>query len=348
MRVAARHIARTERGVDDDDPKRSFALVSSVDASLPAVAAAAPGAVSLSTSLKDLIALGKPNIAFMAAVVAGGTFLLSVPVVDAASLRRGFFGVFGIGLIVMGAGALNMLIERDVDALMTRTQERPLAAGRMAPLTAFVVGGLWCLLSLPLLWFFSPEGSPRGLTLGLALFSLFLYVLVYTPMKRTSPWSLVVGAIPGAMPALMGGTLGAGRVDVAGVALFTVVFVWQLPHFLAISLYREAEYVRAGHKVFPTALGVDTTRWLMTATTLPLCALGVALWPLGLGGPVYALIATGVGVWFCFAVVGGLVIGSKRANVDVWARKVFLGSLVWQTVVFGALAVDRVVLVLAG
>lgn len=317
--------------------------MTSADASTSTLASSAT-----STSLKDVVALGKPNIALMAVIVAAGTFLLSVPVIDAASLLRGLGGICGVALIVMGAGALNMLIERDVDALMTRTQDRPLPAGRMAPTTAFIVGSVWCLAALPLLWTFSPlasaTGKAQGLTLGLGLFSLFLYVLVYTPLKRTSPWSLVVGAVPGAMPALMGGTLGAGHVDVAGIALFTLVFIWQLPHFLAISLYREPEYVRAGHKLFPTVVGVKITQVLMVATTLPLCIFGVALWPLGLGGPAYAFVAAVVGCWFSFIVIAGLVRSlPTRAHVDVWARKVFIGSLIWQTVVFGALAVDRVV-----
>ena len=109
--------------------------MTSADASTSTLASSAT-----STSLKDVVALGKPNIALMAVIVAAGTFLLSVPVIDAASLLRGLGGICGVALIVMGAGALNMLIERDVDALMTRTQDRPLPAGRMAPTTAFIVG----------------------------------------------------------------------------------------------------------------------------------------------------------------------------------------------------------------
>ncbi|MDP2340887.1 MAG: heme o synthase [Deltaproteobacteria bacterium] len=298
---------------------------------------------SLKQTVRDCIALGKPNIAFMAAIVAGGTWLLSAPVVDMTTLVRGFFGVCGVAFIVMGAGALNMLIERDVDALMTRTKDRPLAAGRMAPTTALVIGALWCLLSLPLLLSFG-----NALTAGLALFSLFLYVLVYTPMKRTSPWSLVVGAVPGAMPALMGGTLATGQVGVAGVAMFTIVFIWQLPHFLAISLYREPEYVRAGHKLFPTVLGLEATKVLIAVTTVLVCALSVALWPLGLGGVAYAVVAVAVGLWFSATALSRFrVRKSGRADDDVWAKRVFIGSLVWQTVVFGALGVDRSLVLLA-
>lgn len=289
-------------------------------------------------ALRDVIALGKPRIAAMTLVTGGGTFALAAPVLDVATVVRGALGLLGVALIVMGAGAFNMILERDLDTLMTRTKDRPLAAKRMSTSTATVIASLLVLSSLPLLTVFG-----NVLTLALALTSLFLYVLVYTPMKRTSPWSLVVGAIPGAAPALMGGTLAAGRFETAGVALFAIAFLWQLPHFLAISVYRENDYSAAGHKVFPAVVGVDNTKALIIATTAPLAALGVALWPMGLAGPVYALVALIVGVWFTLTCVAGYAPTLEtRADVDVWARRVFIGSLVWQTVVFGALACDRV------
>ena len=288
--------------------------------------------------LVDIVALGKPRIAAMAVIVGVGTFCLSTTSFGLAVVVRGVLGLLGVALIVMGAGALNMLLERDVDALMTRTQERPLAARRLPPVVAFVVGAGLCLASLPLLLRFG-----NALTLGLGLFSLFLYVLVYTPMKRTSPWSLVVGAVPGAMPALMGGTIAAGVVDKAGAAMFLLVFLWQLPHFLAISLYREREYGAAGHKLFPAVLGVRATQRWIVGTAAVLSALGVALWPLGLGGGVTAAVGIVAGVWFFGRCVRGLSL-VQRADVDAWARKVFFGTLLWQTAVFGALAVDRVLL----
>jgi len=294
--------------------------------------------------LKDLWALGKPGITMMAVIVGAGTWVLAVPVVDLATLVRGFFGLCGVGLIVMGASAFNMVIERDVDGHMSRTRGRPVASGRMSPGFATAVGTAWSLLSLPLLWFAGPTGG-EALSVALGLFSLFLYVLVYTPMKQRSVWSLVVGAVPGAMPALMGGTLATGRVEIVGVALFAVVFLWQLPHFLAISIYREAEYLAAGHKVAPTNLGVPTTRALIIASVIVLAAVGVALWPLGLGGPLYGVVAIAIGVWFTRATLVGVAPGLRglrsRSSEDVWARKVFFGSLIWQTLVFAALGADR-------
>lgn len=307
-------------------------------AALPLPAEGADARAPSRTVLVDIVALGKPRIAAMAVIVGVGTFCLSTTSFAFALVARGALGLLGVALIVMGAGALNMLLERDVDALMTRTQERPLAARRLPPVVAFVVGAGLCLASLPLLLRFG-----NALTLGLGLFSLFLYVLVYTPMKRTSPWSLVVGAVPGAMPALMGGTIAAGVVDKAGAAMFALVFLWQLPHFLAISLYREREYGAAGHKLFPAVLGVRATQRWIVGTAGILTALGVALWPLGLGGVVTGVVGVVAGVWFFVRCVRGLSL-AERGAVDAWARQVFFGTLIWQTVVFGALAVDRVLL----
>lgn len=327
--------------VDVPRSRRFVPRVSDVVTS-PLAAIDAPRQPLLAT-VKDAIALGKPRIAVMTAIVGGGTWLLAAPTLDAAALTRGALGMLGVTFIVMGAGAFNMLIERDVDTLMTRTKDRPVAARRVSPTFAFLVGLALTLASMPLLLL---QGNP--LTLGLAVLSLFLYVLVYTPMKRTSPWSLVVGAVPGAMPALMGSTLATGRLEVTGLSLFAIAFLWQIPHFLAISLYREREYVAAGHKVFPTSVGVTTTKTLILATTAPLCALGFALWPLGIGGPVFAFIAALVGVWFTVVCAQGFAADDDRAAVDAWARKVFVASLVWQTVLFGALAADHVLFALFG
>jgi protoheme IX farnesyltransferase len=307
-------------------------------ATAPAVDVVAPVRVrggGLVDGAVDVIALGKPRIAAMAAIVGGGTFCLSAPSLAVEVVARGAWGLLGVALIVMGAGALNMVLERDVDALMVRTQDRPLPARRLSTGLALVVGLGLCAASLPLL-----GRLGNALTLGLGLLSLFLYVLVYTPMKRTSPWSLVVGAVPGAMPALMGGTLAADRVDVAGAAMFALVFLWQLPHFLAISLYREAEYSAAGHRLFPAVLGVRATQWWIVVTAAVLCLFGVALLPLRLGGALTGVVAVVVGGWFFARCVGGLRL-QRRADIDAWARRVFFGTLIWQTLVFAALAGDR-------
>lgn len=297
-----------------------------------------PAASSLRL-LRDVAALMKPRITAMASIVAAGAMLLaSDDTGRSLSATDGALALCAIAMAVAGAGALNMLIERDVDVLMERTRNRPLPAGRLDPIWALVVGVALSLGALPILW--SVGGA---LPVALTAFSLFVYVFVYTPMKRTSPWALVVGAVPGAMPALMGSTVVTGRFDIAGTALFVVVFLWQLPHFLAISTYREREYTAAGHKVFPAQWGIQATKLMIAVTTLLVALSGIALWPLGVGGPRFGIVAVALGVWFLLTAVPAALRTRARGEDDAWARKYFFGTLVWQTVLFAALAIDAVI-----
>jgi protoheme IX farnesyltransferase len=270
----------------------------------------------------------------MAVLVAGGALLLAP---QHMAFVPALLSLVGIALSVMGAGALNMFIERDVDGLMARTKNRPLPGRRLDPMVALVVGGVLSVVSVPFL-----VVTANVLTAGLTAFSLFLYVLVYTPMKRTSPWSLVVGSIPGAMPALMGYTAATGSIDAVGLALFGIVFFWQLPHFIAISVYRELEYTAAGHKVYPAVWGLPWSKALIVGTSVPLVAVSLALWPLGVAGTVYATVAGLLGVWFLALCIKGFTLDDRKAD-NAWARRVFIGSLVYQTALFGALAVDVVI-----
>ncbi|OGQ12849.1 MAG: protoheme IX farnesyltransferase [Deltaproteobacteria bacterium RBG_16_71_12] len=306
------------------------------DASAPLAGVAVGGgarssALGAPRALGDLLALTKPRITAMTLVVGGGAMLLTPGgiALDAAALV-----LLGMALVVGGAGALNMWLERDVDALMERTADRPLPARRLTPGAALALGLALSLSSLPLLW---TAASP--LTAGLAAFSLFVYVLVYTPMKRTSPWALVVGAVPGAMPALLGSTAVAHGFERVGLVLFAVAFLWQLPHFLAISIYRERDYVAAGHRVLSAVAGLEVARLALIGSSVALASMGVALWPLGVGGPAYAAVAVALGLWIVVLALRGA--GDDRERTAAWARRVFLSSLVYQTMLFVALVADR-------
>jgi protoheme IX farnesyltransferase len=278
---------------------------------------------SIAALARDTAALAKPRITALALIVAAGSMLLApghVPLADA------LWSLFGIGAAVAGAGALNMLVERDVDALMDRTADRPLPARRMSALWALFVGA-----SLSGIAQFALVRHASALTVALTAFSLFVYVLVYTPMKRTSPWALVVGAVPGAMPALMGSSSISATFDKPGVALFAFVLLWQIPHFLAIALYREREYVAAGMKVAPAVWGRRSARIALVASAAMLALCGVALSFMHVGGKITLVVAIASGAWFVALCV--------RAR----ARRVFRGSLVYITVLFGALAIDTLV-----
>src|SRR5439155_3385439 len=140
-------------------------------------------------------------------------------------------------LVVGAANALNCYLERESDALMRRTRDRPLPAGRVEPWVALALGVGVASTSIPLLGW-----ATNALTALLALVALVTYVGVYTPMKQRSGLALFVGAVPGAIPPLMGWTAVTGRLETGGLALFAILFCWQLPHFLAISIYLADDY----------------------------------------------------------------------------------------------------------
>lgn len=317
--------------------RTASALSVSVARDAPRDRASNPGMAAKSGTagwLVDVAALTKPRITAMTLIVGGGAMLLAP---GSISTSYALLSLLGMALVVGGAGALNMWLERDVDALMERTATRPLPGRRLRPRTALAVGLLLALSSLPILWV---AASP--LTAGLAAFSLFVYVLVYTPMKRTSPWALVVGAVPGAMPALLGSTAVAHELERTGLALFVIAFLWQLPHFIAISIYREREYVHAGHRVLSATAGLGVARLALVGTTAAMAGFGIALWPLQVGGAAYGVVAALLGAWFMVLALQGLSARASRADTEGWARRVFFASLVYQTVLFAALGADRV------
>ncbi len=228
---------------------------------------------------RDLLALIKPQIALMALLTAAGGM----------SLAPGPLGgwqitvlLLGTALIVGAANTLNMYLERDIDCLMTRTQRRPLPARRMAPSVALGFGLAQAALAVPLLTFgLGPTGPLTGL---LAVIAFVTYVLVYTPMKQRSHAAVWIGGVPGAMPALMGLTAVTGRVDLGGLAVFGVLFFWQVPHFHAIALYRGKDYERAGLVTLPGARGPQAARREIAGYALVQLAVSLALVPLGVSG----------------------------------------------------------------
>jgi protoheme IX farnesyltransferase len=282
-------------------------------------------------SARDLLQLSKPGISTMSVIVAAGAMALALFITgkDVSAVALLAMNA-GVALSVAGAGALNQWMEIDLDARMSRTNKRPLPDGRMDPTLALAFGLVMAGASMPLLYL----GSP--LAAGLNLIALIMYVLIYTPMKQRSAWAVVVGAFPGAMPALLGYAAVTGTIDEVGMVLFGIVFLWQLPHFLAITVYREKEYRKAGYVVTASVLGQDVTRTLIVATALPMVAVSLMLVPLDVAGLMYGAVAALLGVWFMVLCARGFT----HDDTAKWARKVFLASLVYQTVLFGALALD--------
>jgi protoheme IX farnesyltransferase len=256
--------------------------------------------------------------------------LLLAPTTVAPSLMLA--ALAGVALVVAGANALNMYLERDVDALMTRTRNRPLPAGRLQPEVALYFGVACAVVAVPLL-----AVAVNPLTAFLAALSLVLYVLAYTPLKRKSTAALIVGAVPGAMPPLLGWTAATGSLDAPGIALFLILFVWQLPHFLAISIFRVDEYTRAGLKVVPAVRGLPAARLQIGVYSLLMLAVSLQVFRAGIGGPFYVAAALALG--------GGLVTlaayGLGRNGDARWARWYFLYTLVYLPSLMAALALSH-------
>jgi heme o synthase len=255
----------------------------------------APSPGSTATLIHDCRELFKVRVTGLVIVTGWAGFYLGSMQSGISSVQRGLLDtLFGIGLVSAGAGALNQALERSTDALMPRTADRPLPAGRislaqgiLAGIGALALGAWWLLLHTNLL------------TVSLALLTAFTYVAVYTPLKRVTTMATFIGAFPGAMGPMLGWTAARGRIEWPAVALFAILFVWQFPHFMAISwMYRE-DYARAGIRMLPV---VQPDGWSTVAEALFYAVLmipvSLAPWHLGLAGPVYAVLATALGLFY--------------------------------------------------
>jgi protoheme IX farnesyltransferase len=280
--------------------------------------------------LRDLVQLGKPRVTGLVVLTfAGGLWLApgSVPG------WRVWMTVVGTALIVAASNAFNMFLERDADRLMARTCDRPLPAGRLSPETALAFGTALACAAMPLLLL-----GGNLLTGLLGLGALASYVWIYTPLKRRSAAALFVGAVPGALPPLMGWTAATGRLEAPALALFAVLFLWQIPHFLAIALYRSADYRRAGIRVLPLVVPARVTSAVIATSSLALAASTILLEPLGVAGMRYLVAAGVLGAVF----VGFGLAGLRRVAAAAWARSLFWFSIVYLVLLFAALAFDRV------
>jgi protoheme IX farnesyltransferase len=280
----------------------------------------------------DYVELTKPRIAVMALVsVAVGYALAAAPHFDAAVLAH---TLFGAGLVAAGASTLNQFLERRRDALMPRTAERPLPAGRLTPAESLAFGlalGLggvaWLAVAVP-----KPAAA---VTAGL---TLVLYVGVYTPLKVVTHWNTLVGAVPGALPPVIGWCAARGFDGMGAVALFAILFVWQVPHFLAIAWLYRADYARARMRMLSVrdAGGRRTARSMIgwCAALLPVSLAPAAV---GLTGPVYPAAALALGAWFL-----ARTLRFGRERTDVAARGVLRASLVYLPAVLAVLVMDGV------
>ncbi len=292
------------------------------------VAAAATAALSRPklAIARDVLALTKPRLTTMVlCTAAAGMWLAPGRHEAVAALAL----LLGTAAVVGAANALNNYLEVDVDALMRRTRDRPLPAGRLDSSVAGALGIGLSSLALPALAIHT-----NALTIALGALALFVYVGIYTPLKRHTTLALFVGAVPGAIPPLMGWTAVTGRLDAGGLALFALLFCWQLPHFLAISIYLKEDYGRGGLRVFALVHGERRAKAWIAGCTLALVPVSLLLVPLGLAGRLYAATALASGVPLSAYAIAGVI--DPHAST-AWARKFFLGTLVHLTLLLAVL-----------
>jgi protoheme IX farnesyltransferase len=293
-----------------------------------------PSVVALPrTRFTDYLELTKPRIAVLVLfTVAAGAMLAAGGGVHVPVLLH---TLLGTALVAAGASALNQLLERHSDALMRRTENRPLPAGRLHPLEVLAFG---CGLGLVGVVYLAVM-LQRPWAAGIAAITFVSYVGIYTPLKRRTPLNTLIGAVPGALPPLIGWTAVRGTLDLQALMLFAIIFLWQVPHFLAIAWIHRDDYGRARLRMLPVAdpHGSRTSRQMLTYC---LALIPTSLAPVVFGGAgfVYLVGAVLLGIFFLARAVGF----TRNCSVKQ-ARRVLRGSLVYLPALFALLVLDGVV-----
>jgi len=290
---------------------------------------AAYAAYGQEIALKDFVALLKPRV--MSLVVFTGV----VGMVLAPGTMHPVLALVAILCIAVGAGAagaINMWYDRDIDALMSRTKNRPIPAGRVPPGIALGFGVTLSVASVSIMAL-----AVNGVAAGLLAFTIFFYVVIYSmALKRRTPQNIVIGGAAGAFPPMIGWAAVGGDISLASIALFGIIFLWTPPHFWALALYKRGDYHKAGVPMLPVVAGRKTTAWQMLAYTVAL--LPVTLLPcfLGLSGMIYGAGALLLGLVFLSCAINVIIDKSDRS-----ARRMFPFSILYLFLIFVLLLVDQ-------
>lgn len=277
--------------------------------------------------LRAYYELTKPGIAGYVMITAGVSAFVASR--GQLSMATALHVMAGTGLATAGALSLNQWVEREVDALMVRTRGRPLPTGRVSPMAALAFGTV--LLMAGLMWLALAVGAlPALLTAASGL----MYHGVYTPLKRHSFIATLAGAVPGALPMLIGWTAVTGTIDSGGLAMFAIGYLWQLPHVLGLAWMLRTDYARVGFKLIPPG-GARAIGWMMIASTALLLPVSWAPAALDYVGTPYAVGATLIGLGFL-----GTAIGAARDLTEATARRVFFASLLYHPVLLGLMLFD--------
>jgi heme o synthase len=291
---------------------------------------AAPATFQVGRRAADYVALAKPRLNVLVVASSAAGYYLGSP--TAPELTPMLVAVCGTALVAGGAAVLNQVYERDTDALMQRTRLRPLPDHRVKAEEARVFGVVLSVAGTAILAL-----AANVLAALVALTTLIIYLAVYTPLKRRSAISTLVGAVPGALPPLIGWTAGRGAIDAGGWALFAIVFLWQIPHFMAIAWMYRDDYRRAGFPMLPV-IEPDGLRTGRQAVLYALALVPVSLVPalVGVAGMVYFWFALALGVSF-------LALSARFAmsRSEGRARALFYGSLVYLPLIWAVMILDH-------
>ncbi len=274
--------------------------------------------------------LTKPRLSLLSVITALAGYLAANPVRDAGKLIA---LVIGTSLAAGGAAALNQWLERDLDARMARTRTRPLPMGQISLVGALLWG---LVLSYTGTWLLFKYVNGLSALLGVA--TIVSYILVYTPLKTRTPWCTHMGAIPGALPPLIGWAAATGTVSGLGWVLFGVLFAWQIPHFMAIAWTYRRDYAQAAMPMI-TVVEPSGRRAAREAFFFSVLLLGVSVWPVFLGqvGWFYGSVALVCGVYMIMRAWSFL----KATSKDRAARKLFFASIFYLPPVLAALVIDQ-------
>ncbi|TVQ32857.1 MAG: protoheme IX farnesyltransferase [Phycisphaeraceae bacterium] len=299
-------------------------------------------------SMRDAMELTKPRITKMVLVTTAVGFTLAAMSRSWGALELFLVVVFcmvGTALSASGANALNQWMERSRDADMPRTSGRPLPAARMTPGVGLLIGALCSITGVAMLWLFVNPAAAM-----VSLVTIVTYLLLYTPMKPVTPLATLVGAVPGALPPLIGWAAAqptheaawASLAQPAGWSLFFIMLVWQIPHFLAIAWMYRGDYALGGYRVLPVVdpsgerTAAATLLWALAL--LPISLAPIHFMPASLGWG-YAVIAVGAGAYF-----GYTALRFAMTRSDAHARRVFFASIIYLPLTLVAMVVDAVVM----
>jgi len=295
-------------------------------------------ATELGATASDWLALLKPRVLTLV-VFTGAIGLVIAPVHVNPIL--GLVAILCITIAAGAAGAINMWYDRDIDAIMKRTSNRPIPAGRISPEGALVFGVILAFFSVLVM-----AMATNLVAAGILALSIAFYVFVYTIwLKRRTPQNIVIGGAAGAFPAVIGWAAATGSVTLLPVLLFLIAFFWTPPHFWSLSLYASDDYARAGVPMLPVVRGARHTRWNVFIYTLILVPFTLAPWALGLMGWIYGVTALALGalfIWYAWRVLTDKQDDKgKSLTKDAPAKAAFKYSILYLFILFGACAADH-------